>query len=151
MFAGVVKFWKSLGSAVMFLEMHWRVALLYVQPQFPVDAWYSQTAFLKQAKVLFHRHEVLILPLATLPQISPEQPVGLHWKVVVWLTLETVVVFIRVMVVTFLQLHDSLVELAEQTGLAVFQTVLLTQQSQVDLFPKLMQLHVELVTSKVWI
>jgi hypothetical protein len=47
-------------------------------------------AFLKQANVLFHLHEVLMFPLATLPQISPEQPVGLHWKDLVMFTLETV-------------------------------------------------------------
>ena len=38
--------------------------------------------------------------------------------------------------------------MSEHTGLAVDQMALLTQQSQVDLFPKLMQLHVELETSK---
>lgn len=123
------------------------MVLVKVQPQSPVEAWYSQVAFWKQAKVLFHLQELEIAPLATLPQISLEQPVGLHWKLVVWLTLETVVVFMRVTLVTFLQMHFSEVELAEQKGLAVFQMALFTQQSQVVLLAKFTQLQVELETS----
>lgn len=53
----------------------------------------------------------------------------------------------RVTVVTFLQLHFSLVELAEQMGLAVFQMELFTQQSQVVLLAKLTQLQLVLETS----
>jgi hypothetical protein len=58
-----------------------------------------------------------------------------------------VVVFKVVTVVTFLQLHFSLVELELQIGLAVFQMVLFTQQSQVVLLAKLTQLQAEVETS----
>lgn len=37
MLNNVVKFWKSLGSAVAFLAMHCLVALVTVQPQSPVE------------------------------------------------------------------------------------------------------------------
>jgi len=73
-----------------------------------VEFWYSQTAFEKQAKVLFHLQVVLTIPRATLPQISLLHPIGLQVKVVVLLTIVVVETLYLVRVVLFWHWQDSL-------------------------------------------
>jgi hypothetical protein len=80
---------------------------MIVQPQSPVDSWYSQAALAKQANELFHLQDEVKLAMLMFPQISPEQPVGLQLKVTVLLTLKEVVTFCLVIMVLFLHWHFS--------------------------------------------